>query len=110
MTGSWSCPIPSLLSLNVRLPPQTYAPTATISKAPKDGNKNETLKTVIESGEASKQMAKSAQKTPSYEPHNEKSNSNEDTLSDFDSVSPPPTPKGLEASSDEIKSPKVTYP
>ena len=71
MTASRSCPISSLLSLNVRLPPQTYAPTATISKAPMDGTKNEPLKTVTESREASKQMTTSVQKSPSHEPHNE---------------------------------------
>ena len=63
-TASWSCPIPSLLSLNVRLPPQPYAPTATISTAPKDVNKNEPLKTVTESGEASKQMTNQLKNLP----------------------------------------------
>ena len=52
-------------------------------------------------------MTTSAKKSSSHEPHNEKSNSDEDTLSDSDSVSSPPTPKGPEASSDEFKSPKV---
>ena len=107
VTASRSCPIPSLLSLNVRLPPQTNAPTATISKAPMDGTKNEPLKTVTEPEEASKQVTTLVQTSPSHEPHNEKSNSDEDTLTDSDSVSPPPTPKGLETSSDEFKSPKV---